>query len=130
MPYMRIDVAADTLEPALAQRLAEGATRLLADILRKRREVTVVRVVPVPAGLWFAAGAPLGQDGLAAFAEVRITRGTNTDAEKAWFLAEFQCLLTDSVGPLAAPVYTVIQEVANTDWGYDGLSQAERGGRP
>lgn len=130
MPYMQIDVSSDALEPVLAHRLAEGATRLLADILGKRREVTVVRVVSSPAEQWFAAGRSLHAGGRAAFAEVKITRGTNTVEEKARFLAEFQRLLEDTVGPLAAPVYTVIQEVANTDWGYDGLSQAERGGRP
>lgn len=128
MPYMQIDVSADALEPALAHRLAEGATRLLADILGKRREVTVVRVVPSTVVQWFAAGTSLHAGGRAAFAEVKITRGTNSDAEKARFLAEFQRLLDDNLGPLAAPVYTVIQEIANTDWGYDGLSQAERGG--
>lgn len=130
MPYMQIYLAPDTLTEARKARLAADATRLLADILGKRPEVTVVRIVATPAELWFVAGGPLPQLGRAAFAEVKITQGSNTEAEKARFLAEFQRLLVDIAGAMSAPTYTVIHEVPGTDWGYDGISQAGRRGRP
>lgn len=130
MPYLQITLAPDSLDPAGRDRLAAAATRLLADLLNKRAEVTVVRIAATPASQWYGAGGPLPQLGRAAFAEVRITRGTNSDAEKARFLAELHRLLEAEAGPMSAPTYTVIQEVPRTDWGYDGLSQAERSGRP
>lgn len=129
MPYMRIYLATEQLDPATEARLAAGATRLLAELLRKRAEVTVVRVVATPNAQWYAAGDPLPRPGRAAFAEVAITRGSNTEAEKARFLAGFQRLIEAELGPMSAPTYTVIQEVPGSDWGYDGVSQAERKGR-
>ncbi|MDD4882243.1 MAG: nuclear transport factor 2 family protein [Gallionellaceae bacterium] len=128
MPYLQIYLAPDQLDAGGKARLAAGATRLLADVLRKRPEVTVVRIVATPADQWYAAGGPLSLLGRAAFADLKITRGTNTEAEKARFLAEFHRLLDDTAGPMSAPTYTVIHEIAGTDWGYDGLGQVERGG--
>lgn len=130
MPYLEIHLTSEQLDAARKHGLAAGATRLLADILRKRPEVTVVQLVATPAQAWFAAGGPLPQLGRAAFAELKITQGSNTGEEKARFLAAFHRLLVDTVGPLTAPGYTVIHEVPGGDWGYDGLTQAERGGRP
>ncbi len=130
MPDLEIHLTPEQLDAARKHDLAAGATRLLADILRKRPEVTVVRLVATPAQGWFAAGGPLPQLGRAAFAELKITQGSNTGEEKARFLAAFHALLVDTVGPLAAPSYTVIHELPAGDWGYDGLTQAKRGGRP
>lgn len=130
MPYLQIHLTPDALTEARRAELAAGATRLLADILGKRPEVTVVRIVATPADQWFAAGGPLPRLGRAAYADLKITRGTNTEAEKARFLAELHRLLDEAAGPMSAPTYTVIHEIAGTDWGYDSLSQAERGARP
>jgi 4-oxalocrotonate tautomerase len=130
MPYMHIHLSPGQLDVASKNRLAAGATRLLADILHKKPEVTVVQIEAASSEPWFTAGTPLLQHGRTAFSEVKITEGTNTKEEKSRFLAEFHRLLEDTVGRLSAPAYTVIHEVPRSDWGYDGLSQAERGGRP
>lgn len=129
MPYLQIYVP-DTLTEAVRGELAADATRLLADLLGKRAEVTVVRIVATPAEQWFVAGGPLPQLGRAAFAEVKITRGSNSEPDKARFLAELHRLLAERLAPMSAPTYAVIHEVPGGDWGYDGLTQAGRGARP
>ncbi|MBI5330184.1 MAG: tautomerase family protein [Betaproteobacteria bacterium] len=121
MPYLQIRIASP--HPVDPARLGEAATRLMAEVMHKRREVTVVEVVP-SAGAWFVDGAPVS--GPAVQADIKITRGTNTEAEKARLLAAFQGLLRETLGDLAAPAYVVIHEIAATDWGYDGLPQAAR----
>lgn len=128
MPYVEIFVAAETLAEESQKILCEGTTRLMVEVLRKRREVTVVQIIPTSLERWFAGGQPLSAHGRAAYAQIKITQGTNSTEEKARFLAEFHVLLTNTLGPLIAPAYVVTHEVPGNDWGYDGISQAQRGG--
>lgn len=121
MPYVQLRIAA--AQPFPAARLGAEATRLMAEVMGKRREVTVVEVVATDSA-WFVAGAPVS--GPAAYADIKITRGSNGEAEKARLLADFQRMLTEELGPLSAPAYVVIHEIPGTDWGYDGRAQASR----
>lgn len=121
MPYVQIRL--HNAPSANLSRMGEEATRLMAEVMRKRREVTVVEIV-TPQSHWQAGGRPVA--GPVAYADVKITRGTNSEADKARLLAEFQTLLARELGQLAAPAYVVIDEIPATDWGYDGQSQATR----
>lgn len=121
MPYIQIRLtASNTVSSA---RLGAEASRLMAELMGKRREVTVVEVVH-PASDWFLAGAAI--TGPAAYVDIKITRGTNSEAQKALLLAAFQRLLETEPGRLDAPAYVVIHEIPASDWGYDGLPQASR----
>jgi len=124
MPYVQVRFAAPDLLPATERVIAEQATNLMAEVMGKRAEVTVIEIVRCDPARWFAAGRPVA--GPAAYADIKITRGTNTEAQKAALLADFYTMLGRALGPLAAPNYVVIHEVAGTDWGYDGLPQAGR----
>lgn len=148
MPYIHIRVASEYLSPFQIRRLGAGTTKLMAERLRKRPEVTVVTIETLQPERWFLAGAaiptrghctrkaralrwlraasPLASGACAATAEIKITQGSNTAEEKAAFLADFHQLLRDSLGPLDTPAYAVIHEVPGGDWGYDGISQAQR----
>lgn len=153
MPYIHIRVASESLSAVQIRRLSAGTTKLMAERLRKRPEVTVVTVETLPPDRWFLAGSaiPTPRRGrctlrsraltmlachanspsgaCAAMAEIKITQGTNTAEEKANFLADFHQLLGDCLGPFDTPAYVVIHEVPGGDWGYDGLSQAQRSSR-
>jgi phenylpyruvate tautomerase PptA (4-oxalocrotonate tautomerase family) len=94
MPYIHIRIASESLPASQIQRLGTGTTRLMADILRKRPELTVVTVEALAPERWFLAGNPLPPAGAcAAMAEIRITQGSNRVEEKAAFLAAFDQLL-------------------------------------
>lgn len=125
MPFVNIKVAGPTLTPAQLTRLHDGATRLMAGIMRKKAELTAVLVEPVAAAGWSVGGAPVP---VAAHLDVKITAGTNTAEEKAHFLLEASNLLKEVLGADALPVatYIVIDEVAADAWGYDGLTQDHR----
>lgn len=121
MPYVQIRLLGQ--QAPNTSRLGEEATRLMAEVLRKRREVTVVEVVNTQ-NAWHAGGKQIA--GPAAYVDVKITQGTNSEQDKARLLAEFQALLERELGPLAAPAYVVIHEIPATDWGYGGQPQASR----
>lgn len=127
MPYIRITLAG--VEPANADphkltALQQGVTRLMVDILQKEEVLTVVSIGRDAADCWSVGGVALA--GRNAQVQAFITAGTNTNAEKAAFMAATANLLEQVLGKSAEPVYVVVQEIPATDWGYDGLSQAAR----
>lgn len=121
MPYLQIRLFSH--KPVNSAHLGAEATRLMTDVMHKNREVTVVEVVTTHSA-WYAGGIPI--DGPAAYVDVKITRGTNSEADKAQLLQSMQALLDHELGPLAAPAYIVIHEIAACDWGYGGRSQSSR----
>ncbi len=123
MPYVQIRLS--SAPAGSLELLGREATRLMAQVMGKRREVTVVEVVP-SAGAWFVAGEPA--TGPSAYVDIKITRGTNDETQKSRLLADFQALLETALGALGAPAYVVIHEVPGSDWGYAGRSQASRQG--
>lgn len=125
MPFLRLTVA-PALPPFAASALADGLTALMAERLGKKAALTSVLVEPA-SGLWTIGGAAQPP---AAHLEATITAGTNTDAEKADFIAAAMALLRAQSPDLHAATYVTLREVAASDWGYDGRTQAARRADP
>lgn len=124
MPFVNIKVAGLTLAPEQVQHLQRGATRLMAEVMRKKPELTAVLVEQVGAAGWTVGGEPART---AAHLDVTVTTGTNTEAEKARFVADAMQLLRDVLGGDLGPVtYVVVHEVPSDAWGWDGQTQAGR----
>ncbi|KAF0223011.1 MAG: hypothetical protein FD176_2177 [Rhodospirillaceae bacterium] len=120
MPFIRI-----TLSPAHPQAhaaIAADTTRLIAEILGKKAPLTAVLVEDV-IGTWTIGGQTPPR---AAHLEAVITAGTNSDAEKAAFLHAARIMLHRHCGTLPEATYAIVREVAASDWGYDGKTQASR----
>jgi 4-oxalocrotonate tautomerase len=123
MPALQLRIS----PPVAAERLAVlvgRLTHLIGDILGKRREVTAVVVEELWKGRWFIGGRP--PQHATALLEIRITAGTNTAQEKEDFVAAAFQELEQQLGPLEEASYVIVQEVAVTDWGYGGVTQASR----
>ncbi|WP_279482973.1 tautomerase family protein [Aureimonas sp. SK2] len=124
MPFVHIRIAGPPLSPPQVEALQRGATSLLADLLRKKPELTAVLVERCEAGAWSVAGRPVP---LAAHFEATITAGTNDEDEKARFVHAAHALLAEIVGAGLPPAtYVVIHEVAADAWGYGGRTQLAR----
>jgi 4-oxalocrotonate tautomerase len=113
--------------PERYEALARRLTDLTVQLLGKRREVTAVVIDDLPAARWHIGGAPVAQP--TALLEISITQGTNTEEEKATFIAaafaELQRQLAGD-GALAAASYVVVRELPASDWGYGGRTQQAR----
>lgn len=122
MPFLRLTVtpapAADT-----ARRLAEGATRLMAEVLGKNPALTSVLVETPAAAAWTIGATPAAR---AAHLEALITQGSNSVAEKRAFLRRAMDLLSTELGTLPEATYVVVRDIPADDWGYGGRSQADR----
>tara|TARA_R110000782_G_scaffold111561_1_gene201340 strand:+ start:1137 stop:1541 length:405 start_codon:yes stop_codon:yes gene_type:complete len=127
MPFIAIKTTGSTLGPAAIQTLQRETTALMADIMGKKAEVTAVLVEDAPASHWSVGGQALaGSGGVTAHVDIKITQGTNTTAEKAAMIAATRDMLVRVLPDLSDVAYVVIDEIPATDWGYGGLTQAER----
>lgn len=126
MPTLNLKVS-PLLNPPQYCALALALTRLTALHLGKREAVTAVVIDDLPAARWYIAGRAIER--ATALLEISITSGTNTVEQKQAFIAAAFAELQAQLGngrPLEEASYVIVREVAGTDWGYAGISQAAR----
>jgi len=99
----------------------------MADVLGKRADLTVIQIGHSPQSQWSVGGIPLSSGAWCASLVAHVTAGSNTSAEQAVFIDEAHRLLARVLdAPAGAPIYVIVNEVADHAWGYDGRTQAER----
>jgi len=107
--------------------LAAALTRITAETLGKRAEVTAVMIDNVDPQRWHIGGQALKQ--ASAWLEICITAGTNSAEQKAAFIAdahaELQRQLTGDAA-LEPASYVIVHELPASDWGYGGVTQRSR----
>lgn len=126
MPILTLKLS-DNAHTQNTQALAQGLTQLSADVLHKRADVTSVVFQRIAANDWWVGGE--ASDQVLMQLDIRITQGTNTEAEKTAFIAQaFDLLLQHFVDgqQLHATSYISVQELPASDWGYGGLTQQQR----
>jgi 4-oxalocrotonate tautomerase len=111
----------------IANSLAESLSLITEKILRKNRELIVVRFEAVDErSQWYLGGAVKSDDGAIFELNIIVTKGTNTDEEKAEWIAQAWTIVTEALGSAPHPNYISIQEIDGKSWGYNGLSQEQR----
>lgn len=126
MPTLQLKVS-PLQNPSRYRTLAAELTRLTAEHLGKRAEVTAVMIEDLPAACWYVGGTDVQRP--TAFLEISITQGTNTAQQKAAFIAAAFAELQEQLGagaPLTEASYVIVRELPAGDWGYGGLTQAAR----
>ena len=123
MPMLQLKVS----PPQDARRrtlLAQRITALTNETLGKRVPVTALVIEDLPKDRWFIGAEPLPE--AAAWLEISITQGTNTNDEKQAFVERTWQELAQQLGPLAEASYVIVREVPATDWGFGGITQEAR----
>ncbi len=126
MPTLQLKVS-PLQNPSRYRTLAAALTRLTAEHLHKRAEVTAVVIDDLPAARWYVGGVDVQRP--TAFLEISVTQGTNTAEQKAAFIAAAFAELQEQLGagaPLAEASYVIVRELPAGDWGYGGQTQAAR----
>jgi len=125
MPYINIKIGT-TLSGQQKAELFHQTTDAMNTIMGKRREVTVVQIEESTSYCWSVNGEPLHEKApAAAYVDVKITQGTNSDEEKAQLINTLMQMLK-SVRSTQQACYIVVHELAAASWGYDGKTQAAR----
>ena len=107
--------------------LAQALTALSHRVLHKHSDVTSMVLQRVAQESWWVGGEVSTQ--IFAQLDIRITQGTNTEEEKAAFVAQAYLLLSEHLGKgqvLHTTSYISVQELPATDWGYGGFTQQQR----
>lgn len=126
MPYIHIQTN-HPLSKTQQQQLQQETTQLMNALMGKRQEVTVVQVSDQASEHWSINGTALNPtQPPAAIVDIKITAGTNTNAEKTALLAATTDMLNSTLGITQEACYTIIDEIPAANWGYNGLSQAQR----
>lgn len=123
MPMLQLKVT----PPQPAERralLAQRLTALTHELLGKRRPVTALVIEDLPADRWFIGAEP--PQHAAAWLEISVTQGTNTNDEKQAFVEQTWRELEKQLGPLHEASYVIVREVPATDWGFGAMTQQRR----
>lgn len=126
MPILQLKVSPPQHAETYAH-LAESLSRLTAWHLGKRFDVTAVEIQALPTGHWYIGGQP--PQAATFFLDISVTAGTNTEVEKAEFIAAVYAEMQQQIGsgkPLAEASYIAVHELPATDWGYGGQTQQAR----
>ena len=126
MPYINIRVNQPLVHEA-RQALQQTTTQLMDDVMGKRREVTVVQIEESRPEQWSVNAESLNlSDPTAAYVDIKITAGTNSEAEKAQMVQQVIVMLREQIGALQEACYVVVDEIPAINWGYNGQTQAAR----
>lgn len=130
MPTLHLSI--NTQVSALVQNeLAKGLTQITAQVLLKKHELTALRIsTPTNTTWWIGAQTVVAPDEITAYFEIDISQGTNTENQKANYLAKVFAYLQSQLGPLAPASYGIVRELPLTDWGYGGMTQKQRQAAP
>ncbi len=123
MPYISLEIHPLPTQPQ-AKALARAITQAMVDIMGKRGAVTAVHISGMPVLLWTVGNESCTQP--TAYAEIKITEGTNSPDEKAELIRQVHLSLKETLGDLTEASYTVIHEVPAENWGYAGRTQRDR----
>jgi 4-oxalocrotonate tautomerase len=95
--------------------------------MHKKSSLTAVRIDEHPAENWAIAGEAVSTGAApAVHMDIKVTAGTNTDAEKAEMIRLAMAMLNDIVGAAPEASYVVIDELDAGTWGYNGRTQKAR----
>jgi 4-oxalocrotonate tautomerase len=125
MPFVSLKISGPELTPAQKRALQTGFTELMAGPMRKVHDLTAVAIERVEGSDW-TTGARPSTTGRSAYAEVKVTQGTNSSEEMQRFIAEGHALLTATLGTLPEATYVVVHEIPAQAWGYAGRTQEAR----
>lgn len=127
MPFVHLRIAAPELSAQQRRHFQAGLTELMAQILHKQADLTVVAVDHMAPEAWTVGGRPIAPDAWTAQLDAYVTAGTNTSAERGAFLAAANVLIRAQwASPPATPLYALVHEVHADSWGYDGATQEAR----
>ena len=124
MPFVSLKIAGPELTPVQKRALQTGFTELMAGPMRKLHDLTAVAIESIETSDWSTGARP--SEGRSAYAEVKVTQGTNSPQELQKFIAEGHALLTATLGTLPEATYVVVHEISAQAWGYAGKTQEAR----
>lgn len=126
MPYINISVGSK-LNTLQREEIYKETTRLMHQVMGKKREVTVVQIQETPPHFWSVNARCLSENKpTCIYVNIKITHGTNTTSEKAEMISRTIKMLKDNISTVQEACYVIIDEIPADSWGYNGKTQEYR----
>lgn len=127
MPLLQLNLTCTQLEQQRRKSLSTGLSQLMSEILRKRKDLTVINLIETAHNDWSLGGQTLSSEQWCASLNVYITDGTNTDEEISEFIHNANHLIEEIMQtPALVPVYIIVNQIKSNCWGYAGQTQLAR----
>ena len=127
MPFINISVAGAKLSATQKQQLFDETTRLMSEVLRKKTDLTSVRIDEYSTDDWAIGRRSITQsDNAAVHMDIKVTEGTDTENEKLEMIRQGMGMLKEIIGTTPEASYIIIHDLAANSWGYDGKTQLAR----
>lgn len=124
MPYIHLQVNQELSEGTLRE-ISLQLLEITAGVLRKKPEVTEI-VIEHTSRSWHWSLAGQRQTSVMYKLDISITKGTNTDEEKACWISAAHRLMSDCLLQSELVNYITINEIPAGSWGYNGVTQHTR----
>jgi 4-oxalocrotonate tautomerase len=126
MPILNLTLSG-TPDSALSARTAATLSEITTRILHKSAAHTSITVNYQKADHWFVGGASLeAQSKASFFLDILISAESNTNREKAAYIAAVFAEMEATLGELHPISYVHVHEANPEAWGYDGKIQKHR----
>jgi 4-oxalocrotonate tautomerase len=126
MPILNLTLSG-TPDPALSARAAATLSDITAKILHKSASHTSITVTYHGGDHWFVGGASLdAQDKSSFFLDILVSAESNTNKEKAAYIAAVFAAMEAMLGQLHPISYVHVHDANPGAWGYSGMIQKHR----
>lgn len=130
MPFVNVKIVKQQLPTEKKQKLIEGLTDLIVNIMGRERQYTVITVDELNEDQWAIGGITLDRlqenKKAVSFINIKVSEGTTNEDEMAEMIRATKELMIRILGNSEETNYVVIDELNPAGWGFDGLSMTER----
>lgn len=130
MPFVNVKIVKQQLPTEKKQKLIEGLTDLIVNIMGRERQYTVITVDELNEDQWAIGGITLDRlqenKKVVSFINIKVSEGTTNEDEMAEMIRATKELMIRILGNSEVTNYVVIDELNPAGWGFDGLSMTER----
>ncbi len=129
MPFVNIKLVKGQISKKQKNRIIEGITDLIVNIMNRDRNLTVITVDELSSDDWAIGGKTIEAitpARIPVFINIKVSKGTTTAEEINKMIAASKELLTSILGNSDECNYFIVDELNPDMWGFDGQTMTER----
>ena len=130
MPFVNLKLVKGQVPSEQKKLLVEGLTDLIANIMGRNRDYTVITIDELDESQWAIGGKSLcettGAARIVSFVNIKVSKGTTNPGEMAEMMKASKELMIKVLGNSDETNYFIIDELNPDGWGFDGVSMTGR----
>lgn len=130
MPYVNLKILKNQVSEKQKEQIAEGLTSLIAEIMGRNKNFTVITIDELENDNWIIGGKKLSKEELKTriltFVNIKVSKGTTNPEEINKMIKATKNLITKVLGNYDVTNYFIVDELNPDAWGFDELNMTER----